>query len=117
MPIIASTLLSCLLGLVPSPPPLQIDVVFQGLPMRSKIEASAMAEVASIWAAYGVDIRASSENDEGRDGAVRLAVVLACSVTACTGGSSFKAPDGSGASAPAATNRERDGGGGGGGGY
>jgi hypothetical protein len=77
MPIIASTLLSCLLGLVPSPPPLQIDVVFQGLPMRSKIEASAMAEVASIWAAYGVDVRASSENDEGRDGAVRLTVALA----------------------------------------
>ena len=77
MPTIASTVLSCLLGLVPSSPPLQIDVVFQGLPMRSKIEASAMAEVASIWAAYRVDVRASSENEEGRDGAVRLAVVLA----------------------------------------
>jgi hypothetical protein len=77
MPIIASTLLSCLLGLVPSPPRLRIDVVFQGLPMRSKVEASAMAEVTSIWAAYGVDVRASSENDEGRDGAVRLAVALA----------------------------------------
>jgi hypothetical protein len=77
MQTIASILLSCLLGLVPSPPPLQIDVVFQGLPLRSKIEASAMAEVTSIWAAYGVDVRASSENGEGRDGAVRLAVVLA----------------------------------------
>jgi hypothetical protein len=77
MPTIASTVLSCLLGLVPSSPPLQIDVVFQGLPMRSKIEASAMAEVASIWSAYGVDVRASSGNDEGRNGAVRLAVVLA----------------------------------------
>jgi hypothetical protein len=46
-----------------------------------------------------------------------LAAVLACSVTACTGGSSFKAPGSSGASAPADSNRERDGGGGGGGGY
>jgi hypothetical protein len=77
MPTIASTLLSCLLGLAPSPPRLQIDVVFQGLPMRSEIEASAMAEVASIWAAYNVDVRASSEHDEGRDGAVRLVVALA----------------------------------------
>jgi hypothetical protein len=77
MPTIASILLSCLLGLVPSPPRLQIDLVFQGLPMRSEVEASAMAEVAGIWAAYGVDVRASSENDEGRDGAVRLVVALA----------------------------------------
>jgi len=77
MPTTASTILSCLLGLVPSPPRLQIDVVFEGLAMRSEIEASAMAEVAGIWAAYGVDVRASSENDEGRDGAVRLVVALA----------------------------------------
>ena len=77
MPTIASTLLSCLLAVVPSPPRLQIDLVFQGLPMRSEIEASAMAEVAGIWAAYGVDVRASSENDEGGDGAVRLVVALA----------------------------------------
>jgi hypothetical protein len=77
MPAIASTLLSCLLGLVPLPPRLQIDVVFQGLPMRSRIEASATAEVAGIWAAHGVDVHASSENDEERNGAVRLAVVLA----------------------------------------
>jgi hypothetical protein len=77
MPTIASILLSCLLVLVPSPPRLQIDLVFQGLPMRSEVEASAMAEVAGIWAAYGVDVRASSENDGGRDGAVRLVVAFA----------------------------------------
>ena len=76
MRIIAVTLLSCLLGLVPSRPRLQIDVVFQGLPMQSKTEEAALAEVAGIWGAYDVNIRASSENDEVRDGAVRLMVVL-----------------------------------------
>jgi hypothetical protein len=44
MPNIASILLSCLLGWVPSPPPLQIDVVFRGLPMRSKIEPRGQAQ-------------------------------------------------------------------------
>jgi len=71
------TLVCCLLGLAPSPQRLQIDVIFEGVAMRSEIEASAMVEVASIWAGYGVNIRASSENDEGRDGAVRLVVTLA----------------------------------------
>jgi len=36
-----------------------------------------MTEVANIWARYGVDIRASCENDERRDGAIKLVVVLA----------------------------------------
>jgi hypothetical protein len=74
---IASTLLSCLLALVPSPPRLQIEVVFDGLPMRSGIEASAMAEVGGIWAPYGVDVHATNPNDERRYGAVRLVVTLA----------------------------------------
>jgi hypothetical protein len=79
MPTIASVLLMCLLGLsAPAPPPprLRVDVVFTGLPMPPRLEASAMEEVTHIWSAYGVDVQQVNLNDEGRDEAVRLSVVL-----------------------------------------
>ena len=73
MPTIASILLSCLLGWVPFAATPADRRCLPGITDAFQDRTSAMAEVASIWAAYGVDVRASSENDEGRDGAVRLA--------------------------------------------
>jgi hypothetical protein len=61
----------------PTPPHLRVDVVFKGLPMQPRLEASAIDEVTYIWAAYGVDIQAVGSTDPGRDDAVRLSVVLA----------------------------------------
>lgn len=40
-----------------------------------------MKEVASIWAKYGVDVRASNACDAGEDGAVRIDVELADETT------------------------------------
>ena len=70
-----------LLSVVPPPvstnPRLSVDIIFEGQPMPRQLEAAAMAEVTAIWAPYGVDVRASDPDEPGRDGAVRLAVVLA----------------------------------------
>ena len=60
-----------------APPRRLVDIVFDGQPMRRQIEAAAMEEATWIWAAYGVDVRAAHPGEPGRDGAVRLAVVLA----------------------------------------
>jgi hypothetical protein len=83
MPIIASALLLCHLPLAassPRPTPsLRIDLVFEGLPITRRLEAEAMREATKIWAAYGVDIKKLSQNDPGRDGALRLPVVLVTS--------------------------------------
>jgi hypothetical protein len=78
MPTIASVLILCLLGLPASPPPprLRIDIVFAGIPMPPRFEAAVMEEVTHIWSAYGVDIQRVNPDDEGRDDAVRLTVVL-----------------------------------------
>jgi len=69
-----------LLSVVPPPvsthPRLPVDIIFEGQPMPRQLEAAAMAEVTAIWAPYGVDVRASDPDEPGRDGAVRLAVVL-----------------------------------------
>ena len=69
-----------LLSVVPPPvsthPRLSVDIIFEGQPMPRQLEAAAMAEVTAIWAPYGVDVRASDPDEPGRDGAVRLAVVL-----------------------------------------
>ena len=64
-------------ALKPAPPPrLHVDVVFEGQLMPRNIEAVALMETAVIWAAYGVDIRAVSASDGGRDSAVRLTVMF-----------------------------------------
>jgi hypothetical protein len=81
MPTIVFALLLSLLNPPPPPPPpsshLLVNIVFQGLPMESRLEASAMDEVTHIWAEYGVDIQALKPRDAVRDDAVRLTVVLA----------------------------------------
>jgi len=61
---------------VPTPPRLSVDIIFDGQPMRRQLEAAAMAEVTAIWAPYGVDVREAHPDEPGRDGAVRLTVVL-----------------------------------------
>ena len=67
-----------LLGLAASPPPrLCVDIVFKGLPMPTQLQATAMEEVNSIWAPYGVDVRASGVGDLEQDGVVMLTVLLA----------------------------------------
>jgi len=60
-----------------TPARLRIDIVFNAPPLPQPLESSAMEEVTRIWAAYGVDVRATTPRDVGRDGAVRLAVVFA----------------------------------------
>jgi len=78
MPTIALALLFSLLN-PPTPPSprMRVDIAFQGLPMPSRLEASAMEEVTHIWAEYGVDIQAVNPGEPRRDDAVRLSVVLA----------------------------------------
>jgi len=78
MPTIALALLFSLLN-PPTPPSprVRVDIAFQGLPMPSRLEASAMEEVTHIWAEYGVDIQAVNPGEPRRDDAVRLSVVLA----------------------------------------
>jgi hypothetical protein len=61
-----------------SRPRLRVDLVLDGAVMPPGLEATAMEEVARIWAPYGVDVRAPDGNhDVGRHDAVRLAVRLA----------------------------------------
>ena len=75
--LLAAIVLSVMGPPVPTPPRHLVDLVFDGQPMRRPLEAAAMGEVTGIWAAYGVDVRAAHPGEPGRDGAVRLAVVLA----------------------------------------
>jgi len=77
MSTIAFALLLSLLNPPTPPSHLRVDIVFQGLPMQPRLEASAMDEVTHIWAEYGVDIQALNPRDAVRDDAVRLTVVLA----------------------------------------
>jgi hypothetical protein len=77
MSTIAFALLLSLLNPPPPPSHLRVNIVFQGLPMEPRLEASAMDEVTHIWAEYGVDIQALNPRDAVRDDAVRLTVVLA----------------------------------------
>ena len=73
---LAALVLSVIRPPVATLPRLSVDIVFDGQPMPRQLEAAAMAEVTAIWAPYGVDVRASHTGESGRDGAVRLAVVL-----------------------------------------
>jgi hypothetical protein len=62
-----ASLVVSLLGLAAAPPQhLRVDLVFEGTPMRPKMESVAMEEVRGIWNSYHVDVRVA-----GRDGAVR----------------------------------------------
>ena len=61
---------------VPAEPRLSVEIIFDGQPMPRRLEAAAMAEVTAIWAPYGVDVREAHPDEPGRDGAVRLTVVL-----------------------------------------
>jgi hypothetical protein len=65
MSTIAFALLLSLLNPPPPPSHLRVNIVFQGLPMEPRLEASAM------------DIQALNPRDAVRDDAVRLTVVLA----------------------------------------
>jgi hypothetical protein len=82
--LLAAIVLSVMGSPVPTPPRHLVDLVFDGQPMRRPLEAAAMEEVTGIWAAYGVDVRAARPGESGRDGAVRLAVVLADRAAAST---------------------------------
>ena len=73
---LAAIVLSVIRPPVSTPPRLSVDIVFDGQPMRRQLEAAAMAEVTAIWARYGVDVRTAAADEPGRDGAVRLVVVL-----------------------------------------
>lgn len=75
---LAAIVLSVIRPPVPMPPPprLSVDIVFDGQPMRRQLKGAAMAEVTAIWATYGVDVREARPDEPGRDGAVRLVVVL-----------------------------------------
>ena len=75
--LLAAIVLSVMAPPGPTPPRHLVDLVFDGPPMRRPLEAAAMGEVTGIWAAYGVDVRVAHPGEPGRDGAVRLAVVLA----------------------------------------
>src|SRR5262245_61218394 len=74
-PSIACALLFWLLQLGASQ--LRLDIVFDGLPMTPREEASVMREVAEIWSPYGVDVRARLAPDAPRKDAIQLSVVLA----------------------------------------
>jgi len=77
VPTIAFALLFCLPGLVAPPPHLRVDIAIQGVSAPPAVVAAAIEEAAGIWAAYGVEIRMSGENDAEPDRAVRLALTLA----------------------------------------
>jgi hypothetical protein len=77
IPAVVPALLLCAVGLAASSPRLRLDVVLEGRRMPQQLEAAMMEEAGLIWAEYGVDIRTSNARDAGRDGAIRLAVVLA----------------------------------------
>jgi hypothetical protein len=63
--------------LLRSPPPLQIELVFVGTPMRARVEAFALDEVTAIWAPHHVTFRISPADALPEDGRLRLAVILA----------------------------------------
>ena len=75
MPTIVSLLLSSLLQST-APPPLQIELVFVGLPLHARIEAPALDELRSIWGPHGVTIRIAARDTLMEQGVLRLAVVV-----------------------------------------
>jgi hypothetical protein len=75
--LVASLVLCLLRPAASASPRLSVDLVFDGPPMPSRLEGSAMEEVTRIWAPYGVDVHVSSPTAAGREGAVKLTVVLA----------------------------------------
>lgn len=73
---LAAIVLSVVRPPVPTQPRLSVEILFDGQPMPRRLEAAAMAEATAIWAPYGVDVREAHPDEPGRDGAVRLTVVL-----------------------------------------
>jgi hypothetical protein len=73
-PTIAFMVWLCLSPLTPSQ--LRVELVFSGLPMRTRVEAAAMREVRRIWSAYGVDVRDVSAREPQQAAAVRLSIAL-----------------------------------------
>src|SRR5262245_5186860 len=74
----------CALALSTQDPPevtpqqhLRIDLVFHGVQLTPRFERLAMAEVAQIWARYGVDVREATFSEAGHEGVIRLDVVFA----------------------------------------
>ena len=75
MPTIVSLLLSSLLQST-APSPLQIELVFVGVPMRDRVAAFALDEVRSIWSPHRVTLRVAPRDRRLEDGILRLAVVV-----------------------------------------
>lgn len=75
MPTIVSLLLSSLLQ-SPAPPPLQIELVFIGVPIHARVEAAALDEVRSIWAPHHIALRVARRDSLMEEGILRLAVVV-----------------------------------------
>lgn len=76
MPTIISLLLSSLLQST-APPPLQIELVFVGVPLNARVEAFALDDARSIWAPHHVALRTVPRDSLREDGVMRLTVVVA----------------------------------------
>ena len=59
------------------PPRVQVEIVFDGVPVSSSIEASAIEEATRIWAEHGVAINTLKARRCRREDAVRLTVTFA----------------------------------------
>jgi len=75
-----STFLALLLGLISvgssAPPPLRVEIVFEGARLPERLERSAMDEVAVIWAPYGVDVHAGHGTGDAMADTVKLSVTI-----------------------------------------
>jgi hypothetical protein len=61
------------------PPRLRVEIIFGGPPVSPMIKASAMKEVARIWAEYGVAVNPMEASRCGGDDAVGLTVMFTAS--------------------------------------
>jgi hypothetical protein len=75
VPTIVSLLLSSLLQST-APPPLQIELVFIGVPIHARVEAAALDEVRSIWVPHHIALRVARRDSLMEEGILRLAVVV-----------------------------------------
>jgi len=74
VPTIVSLLLSSLLQ--STAPPLQIELVFIGVPIHARVEVAALDEVRSIWAPHHIALRVARRDSLMEEGILRLAVVV-----------------------------------------
>jgi len=75
VPTIISLLLSSLLQSA-APPPLQIELVFVGLPLHARVAAAALDEMRSIWGPHHVTLRVAPRDTVMEQSVLRLAVVV-----------------------------------------